>query len=504
MKYQPTVGLEIHVQLKTKTKMFCGCLNEPEEKRPNFNVCPVCVGHPGTLPVINKEAVEGVIKTGLALNCEIADESWFERKNYFYPDLPKGYQISQYEKPIARNGGLKLKVKNQKLKVIMIKRVHLEEDTGRLLHDQHKTSSLIDFNRAGIPLMELVTEPDIHSAIDAKKFCEELRLILRYLGVSNADMEKGEMRCEANISLGKKEGELGTKVEIKNLNSFKAVERAIDYEIKRQSELLESSEKIIHETRGWNESKQKTFSQRTKETSEDYRYFPEPDLPPLKISKKDIEKIKAKISELPDHRRKRFKQEYNISEGDIEVLTNFKVLGDYFEKIISELKNWEKTVHKKKPPASHFYKLVKLTANYLITELKKYLSNLEDIENLKITPENFAEFITIIEQGKISSSAAQAVLKEMLETGIDPSHVIEEKDLTQVSDEDELEKIIETVIKNNPQPVKDYQRGKTTAFQFLVGLAMKLSKGKANPQIVGKLLKKTLSALPKHIKIDKK
>jgi len=490
MKYQPTIGLEIHAQLKTKTKMFCGCLNNPEEKQPNLNVCPICMGHPGVLPVINKKAVESVIKAGLALTCKITEETWFERKNYFYPDLPKGYQISQNEKPLCKNG--KLKMNNHDIK---INNIHLEEDTGKLIHSEDDNCSLVDFNRAGIPLMELATEPDIHSAAGAREFCEELRLILRYLGISDADMEKGEMRCEANISLGKKEGELGTKVEIKNLNSFKAVEKAIDYEIKRQTELLESGEKIIHETRGWNDNKQKTFSQRTKEFAEDYRYFSEPDLPPLKISKKDIERIKTEIPELPANRRIRFEKEYKIPKDDIEIFTNCKTLGNYFEKVISELREWEKTWRTTND--KRFYKLTKLTANYLITELKKLLHTLEEtgVENLKITPENFAEFITIIEQGKISSSTAQAVLKEMFGTGADPSNIIEEKDLSQVSDESELKKIIEKVIKDNPRPVKNYQEGKAEALQFLVGQVMRQSKGKANPQIAAKLLTKALTSM---------
>ncbi len=472
MKYQPTIGLEIHAQLKTKTKMFCGCLNNSEEQQANLNICPVCMGHPGTLPVINKEAIKSVIKTGLALKCKIAENTWFERKNYFYPDLPKGYQISQYESPLCFNG---------KLNKIRIRRIHLEEDAGRLVHDKGD-ESLVDYNRAGIPLMELVTEPDIDSAVDARKFCEELRLILRYLGVSDADMENGEMRCEVNISLGTKD-KMGTKVEIKNLNSFKVVEKAIDYEIERQTDLLKSGEKIIHETRGWNDNKQETFSQRTKETSEDYRYFPKPDLPSLKISKNDTEKIKAEIPELPANRKIRFKKEYKLPEDNIEIFTNYKTLGDYFEKVISELKT----------SATQSDKITKLTANYLITELKKYLHNLEDIENLKITPENFAEFITIIEGGKISSSAAQTVLKEMFETGADPSQVIEEKDLTQVSDKNELETIVEKVIKNNPQPVEDYKKGKETALQFLVGQIMRESRGKANPKIAAQILKRVLT-----------
>ncbi len=487
-KFQPTIGLEIHVQLKTNTKMFCDSLNNPEEKKPNFNVCPVCMGHPGVLPVINEEAVERVIKTGLALNCRITENTWFERKNYFYPDLPKNYQISQKKAPLCKNG--KLKINNHDIK---IHEIHLEEDTGRLIHSKENGTSLVDFNRAGIPLMELVTEPDIRSATEARQFCEELRLIMRYLSVSNANMEKGEMRCEANISISQNK-KLGTKVEIKNLNSFKAVERAIDYEIKRQTDMLENKEKIIQETRGWNENKQRTFSQRTKETSEDYRYFTEPDLPPLKISPKNIEKLKSEIPELPVDKRKRFKQEYKIPESNIEIFTTYKSLGDYFENVISELKNWQKTdsTAKVKDDKS-FYKLVKLAANYLITELKKNFDSLESVNSLKITPENFAEFIILVSQDKISSSAAQTVLREMFDKGADPSQVIEEQDLTQVSDESKLEDIIGKVIKNNPKPVKDYKSGNENALQFLVGQVMKLSKGKANPQIAAKLLKKTIS-----------
>ena len=466
-KYQPTIGLEIHAELKTKTKMFCDCLNDPLEKKANKNICPVCTGQPGVLPVINKKAIDMVIKTGLALDCKIAEKTWFERKNYFYPDLPKGYQISQYEAPICEKG---------KLKDVGITRIHLEEDAGKLVHKEN--DSLIDFNRAGVPLMELVTEPDIKSAEQAKKFSQELQLILRYLGVSDADMEKGQMRVEANISL-----DMGTKVEIKNLNSFKAVERAIDYEIKRQQEILESNEKIIHETRGWNEIKQKTFSQRTKETSEDYRYFPEPDLPPLEISKKDIEKIKAEIPELPQARQERFKKEYRIPQSNIETLTVYKNLGDFFEASISELKAWLKSGKIK----TNIDRLIKLSANYIITEFPKYTK-----EEIKFTPENFAELIYLIFVGEISSSGAQEVLKEMFKKGGDPSQIIKSRGLKQVSKEEDLEKIVEKIIKNNPQPVKDYKKGKETALQFLIGQAMKESKGKANPKVASKLLKKKL------------
>ena len=481
-KYEPTIGLEIHVELKTKTKMFCSCLNDPLQKEPNKNICPICTAQPGSLPVINEEAIHSVIKTGLALNCKINEKTWFERKNYFYPDLPKGYQISQYEAPICSGG---------KLNGIRIRRIHLEEDTGRLYHSVRtsttpgvvaidKSFSLVDYNRAGVPLMELVTEPDIHSAEQAKNFAQDLQLILRYLGISDADMEKGQMRVEANISLN-----MGTKVEVKNLNSFKSVEKAIEYEIERQKEALEDEKEVVHETRGWNDGKQETFSQRIKETSEDYRYFPEPDLPPLNLDKNDIEKLKAEIPELPMARKERFVKEYKLPEKSIEVLVSFKHLGDFFEQTISELETWLEAGKIK----TDLEPLIKLTANYIITEFPKFVPTTGEI---KITAENFAELIYLTFIGEISSSGAQEVLKEMFKTGGDPSQIIESKNLKQVSDAGELEKIIDKIIKNNPQPVEDYKKGKETALQFLIGLAMRESKGKANPNIAGEIIKKKL------------
>ena len=308
---QPTIGLEIHVELNTRSKMFCSCPNDPNEQHPNINVCPVCMGHPGVLPVINKEAVRKTIKVGVALNCQISTHSRFDRKSYFYPDLPKGYQISQFYIPLCQNGYLRINGRK-----IRIKEIHLEEDTGRLVHSSKDNCSLVDFNRAGVPLMELVTEPDLKSAKEARQFAQELQLILRYLGVSNADMEKGQMRVEANVSLGK-EGRLGTKVEIKNLNSFRSVERGIEYEIKRQKEILDSGKRVIQETRGWDEKQEVTESQREKEYAHDYRYFPEPDLPPLHIDSVYLKGIKAEIPELPEERRKRFVREYALSQKEI-------------------------------------------------------------------------------------------------------------------------------------------------------------------------------------------
>jgi len=486
MEYQPVIGLEIHAELKTASKMFCDCLNDPEAKEPNINICPICLGHPGTLPVINQKAVEFVIKTALALNCQIPQSAKFDRKNYFYPDLPKNYQISQLYFPLAVKGFLE--INGRKIK---IKEIHLEEDTGKLIHPQGAEYSLIDFNRAGVPLMELVTEPALNSSQEARHFGEELQLILRYLGVSEANMEKGQMRCEVNISLKSKQGELGTKVEIKNLNSFRAVERAADYEIKRQGELLDSGQKIIQETRGWNEAKQQTFSQRTKEEAQDYRYFPEPDLPPLSNPASVVQRLSAGLPELPSAKRQRFIQEYKLPPTDVNALAINKNLADYFEQIVSELETWLKikSISEKQP-------LIKLTANYLLTELQKLLlANKVRIEDCQISPENFAEFITLIQQKDISSSAAQKVLEEMFQSGADPSHIVEDKKLKQVSGEEELTKIVNQVIKKNSRSVKDYQSGKENALQFLIGQVMAASQGQANPEVVGEILKKKLKVV---------
>ncbi|MBU4285051.1 Asp-tRNA(Asn)/Glu-tRNA(Gln) amidotransferase subunit GatB [Patescibacteria group bacterium] len=484
-KYEPTIGLEIHVELKTKTKMFCSCLNDPLEKEANKNICPICTAQPGSLPVINEEAIYSVIKAGLALNCKIAEKTWFERKNYFYPDLPKGYQITQFEAPLCFKG---------ELNNIKIRRIHLEEDTGRLMHDKgdlpagRQGYSLVDYNRAGMPLMELVTEPDIHSAEQTKNFAQELQLILRYLGISDADMEKGQMRVEANISLN-----MGTKVEVKNLNSFKSVEKAIEYEIIRQQRILEKDDlpagrqgKVEHETRGWNDAKQETFSQRIKETSDDYRYFPEPDLPPLDIKAELIKKLQAEIPELPQARRKRFKREYKLPEKSAEVLVNFKYLADFFEHAVSELNAWLKSGKIK----TDINRLIILSSNYIITEFPKFVSTSREI---KITAENFAELIYLTFIGEVSSSGTQEVLKEMFRTGADPSQIIESKNLKQLSKEGDLDKIAEKIIKNNPQPVEDYKQGKETVLQFLVGQAMRETKGKANPEIVAKILRDILT-----------
>ena len=492
MKYEPTIGLEIHVELKTKTKMFCDSPNNPDEKEPNINICPVCMGHPGALPVINKEAVRKVLSVGNALGGKLADYSRFDRKNYFYPDLPKGYQISQYKYPLVEGG---------ELNDVKITRIHLEEDTGRLIHQ--KDSSLVDFNRAGVPLMELVTEPDIKSGEETKKFAEEFQLILRYLDVSNADMEKGHLRIEANISLrnleallplGSKASKLGTKVEIKNLNSFRAVERAINYEIKRQAEILDSGGKIVQETRGWDEIKQTTFSQREKEESHDYRYFPEPDLPALKISN-----LKFQISnlpELPQQKRERFKKEYKLKDENIETMIRDKKFADYFEEVVSELKIETPSVDGKELSDSPWLSdsQIKLAVNYLTSDLQG-LMKIKSItfDTLLITPENFAELITMIGKKEISSRAGKDVLKIMFEKGGAPSVIVDEKGLRQKDDETSLMELAKRIIKENPAVVNDYKKGKKASLQFLVGQGMKLSKGSVNPEILKNIIKQRIS-----------
>jgi aspartyl-tRNA(Asn)/glutamyl-tRNA(Gln) amidotransferase subunit B len=488
MTYKPTIGLEIHAELKTNSKMFCSCANNPDEKRPNFNVCPICMGHPGTLPSANEEAIKKVIKTGLALNCKITEKSKFDRKNYFYPDLPKGYQISQYDMPLCDKGFLK--IGNKK---INITRIHLEEDTGRLLHPDGVDYSLVDYNRAGIPLMELVTEPDIESGKQAKEFAEELQMILRYLGVSSADMEKGQMRVEVNISLSKN-SKLGTKVEIKNLNSFRVVEKAIDFEINRQGEILEAGEKVVQETRGWHDKKEITFSQRDKEEAHDYRYFPEPDLSLLHFDKEFIEKIKKEIPELPGQKRERFKKEYSLDEKVAEVFIVNKDLSEYYEKTVSEIEEWIKEEDFKKDVSKkEEEKIYKLASDYLVSDVRGILAGKEFLEKeFKITPENFAEFIKMIYKGKISSKIAKMVLVDMFNTGADPSGIVEENNLSQITNEDEIEKIIKDIILKNPKAVEDYKSGKQNVMQFLAGQVMAATRGTAKPEKVQELLKKCL------------
>jgi len=485
--YQPTIGLEIHIELKTKTKMFCGCLNDPDEKHPNLNICPICLAHPGTLPTINKKAVEAVLKLGLTLNSKIPEISKFDRKNYFYPDLPKGYQISQYDKPLVVGG---------KLNGVKITRIHLEEDTGRLTHNdynddndndknshshrQKSSYSLVDFNRAGIPLMELVTEPDIESGKEAVAFAKELQLILRYLEISDADMEKGQLRVEVNLSISKN-SVLGTKVEIKNLNSFKAVEESIDYEIKRQSEILEKGEMVKQETRGWDDIKKRTVPQRTKEEAHDYRYFPEPDLPPLDLTKFNLEELKISVPELPVQKRARFEKEYGLLANQTEILIEDRGLAQYFEESASELRT--------KLPIPDY----QLLLNYFSSDMRGLMNEQKiTVKELNITPENFADLIVLLSKGEISSRLAKDILKEMFLTGLDPKQIIQQKGLTQISDDAIIERIIEETTRENPKAVEDYKKGQKNALQFLIGQAMKKLKGRADPKILKEAMENNL------------
>ena len=487
MKYEPVIGLEIHAELRTKTKMFCFSANDPDEKHPNINICPVCMGHPGTLPVINESAVKKTISVGLALKGAINRFSQFDRKNYFYPDLPKGYQISQYKHPFVTGGSLALEESTKK--EIRIQRIHLEEDTGRLIHDKESGTSLIDFNRAGIPLMELVTEPDFRTGEEVREFGESLQRILRYIGASNADMEKGEMRVEVNISLRPEDAkEFGTKVEVKNINSFKFAADAVDYEIKRQTEALERGEKIIQETRGWNEDKKMTVSQRSKEEAHDYRYFPEPDLPPMKFSEEYIEKIRSELPELPREKRARLIKEYGLPEDAATLIARDKTFAGYFEEVISELlEHGEETQEKPKK------NLILLAASFFIGEFTRLVNEKGgSIAGLKITPENFGEILITVAEDKISALAAKDVLAEMFRTGDDPSDIIERLGLWQLSDTNDLEDIASHIIAENPKAVEDYKKGKDASLQFLVGQVMKESRGKANPKIVRGIMEKLL------------
>lgn len=467
--YHPTVGLEIHAELKTNTKMFCSCKNDPDEENPNVNICPVCMAHPGALPVINKKAVENVIKVGLAVDGNIADFTEFDRKNYFYPDIPKGYQISQYKYPIVSGGHLA---------DFDVTRIHLEEDTATNKHDRGDFS-LIDFNRAGVPLMELVTEAttfesDEEAAKGASNFAKELQLVLWYLGVSDANMEKGEMRVEANISVSKEKGKLGTKVEVKNLNSFRSAERAIKYEVDRMIALHEEGKEsdIVQETRGWDEAKQKTFSQRKKEGSADYRYFPDPDLPKMKLHEAfDLEKMKSELPELPEAKRGRYQEVFGIKDEDIEVYVNDPVLASWFEEVTHVLNNKEKA---------------KIASNYITTD---YIGIRKGNTEAKVpSAANFAELITLVSENKISSRAAKDILAMIVVKDASPLAIATEKDLLQKNDQGAIKEIAKKIIDANPKVVADYKGGKENALMSLVGQIMKESKGSANPQVAKQIL----------------
>lgn len=476
MEYETVIGLEVHAQLLTKSKIFCSCSTQFGAP-PNQNTCPVCLGLPGVLPVLNRQVVHYAIKAGLALNCEIQKRSIWARKNYFYPDLPKGYQISQYEEPICLRGHLEISLEGLK-KRIGITRIHMEEDAGKLLHDFGSAgSSHVDLNRAGIPLIEIVSEPDIRSSTEAGEYLRQLRSILRYCGICDGNMEEGSLRCDANVSI-RPVGELkfGTKVELKNINSFRFVEKAINYEVERQKGALFSGEKIIQETRLWNSTREATESMRSKEEAHDYRYFPDPDLVPLIIDEEWIASIRKELPELAMPRAQRFIGQYQIPEYDALVLTTEKALADYFEQAIG------------------FFNQPKKISNWIMTELLRELKNSsKQIEDLPVKPKELARLIQLIEEGTISGKIAKTVFEEMVTTSKGPDSIIKEKNLVQVSDTASIEKVIDQVIEANPQQLSQYKAGKEKLFGFFVGQVMKEMKGQGNPAVVNELLRKKLS-----------
>ncbi|MCL5674543.1 MAG: Asp-tRNA(Asn)/Glu-tRNA(Gln) amidotransferase subunit GatB [Candidatus Omnitrophica bacterium] len=470
-KYKIVIGLEIHVELLTESKMFCSCSTKFGEKE-NSQICPVCFGMPGTLPVLNYEAIELGIKTALTLNCRIPSECIFVRKSYFYPDLPKNFQISQYSQPLASDGYLN--VNNKK---IGIRRVHLEEDTGKLIHsEKNENVSLIDFNRSGIPLMEIVTEPEISSPEEAEDFLLKLKKFLKYIEVSDCNMEEGSLRCDANISIKPHDSkELGIKTEIKNMNSFKSVRKALSFEANRHMHLLNENNKVRQETRLWDETSQTTDSMRIKEEAHDYRYFPEPDIPPVRISRDTVEKISLKIGELPSEREKRFFEQYNLSGYNVSVITSEKKLADYFEETAS------------------FYKEPKIVSNWLQTVLLGILKEKNiSINTCPISPKNFAELIELVDLKKITATSGKEVLLEMFETGKTASEIVKDRQLVQIQDKDRIEELVIEVINENSSAVKDYKNGKEQAVSFLVGMVMKKSRGKADPVKTKEILLKKL------------
>ncbi len=475
-EYVPTIGLEIHAELKTKTKMFCNSKNDPDEKRPNVNICPVCLAHPGTLPVINREAVKHVLRVGVALGGKLADYTEFDRKNYFYPDLPKGYQISQYEYPLVSGGALN---------GISITRIHLEEDTASSIHDEGG-ATVIDFNRAGVPLMELVTEPVIESAEEAGRFARELQLLLRYLGASNANMEKGEMRVEANVSVREQRAEngeqknLGTKVEIKNLNSFRAMERAVEYEIKRQTQILEKGEMVRQETRGWDEAKQATFPQRAKEGSADYRYFPDPDLPALQLSELSElsrECLEAGLPELPWQRRTRYLG-LGIKEEDARMLVAEPIVADFFDSVLKVI------------PGSV---TPQMASNYTTNDLVNLIRDTkgrdsEYITDIPISVRNFSTILQLIGEKKISSRVAKDLLQESFSSDHNPAELAAERGLFMSDKISDLSPIVEGILQKHAKAVEDYRRGKASALQYLVGEGMRVTRGAADPNLLRELI----------------
>ena len=474
-EFETVIGLEVHLQFNTKTKIFCGCANKFGAE-PNSLTCPVCLGLPGTLPVLNRKALDSAIKVALALNCEVNPYLKFDRKNYYYPDLPKGYQISQFDLPIARNGFLLVVSHDGKAQKVRIHRAHLEEDAGKLIHDDATNSSLADYNRTGTPLMEIVTEPDLRSAQEAYDYLTALKLTLQYLDVSDCDMEKGSLRCDANVSIREKgESKLGTKAELKNLNSFKAVKNAIDFEVERQKSIVLSGNRVVQETRLWDESKQSTQSMRSKEEAHDYRYFPEPDLVPFMVEKSEIDLVKATIPELPIEKLERFKKEYALTDYDAKIIIQDRSIANFFEKCAALYSDRKK--------------ICNWMNGILLQELNARKAT---ITELKIAPEDLIALVKMVDDGEISNLAGKDVLTAMLDTGKNAQTIVKEKGLIQVSDESALEKIVDELIKENPNVVTQIKEGKESAIGFLVGCAMKKSQGKANPKKMGEIIKRRL------------
>jgi aspartyl-tRNA(Asn)/glutamyl-tRNA(Gln) amidotransferase subunit B len=496
MKYAPIIGLEIHVQLKTKTKLFCGCPNVNDgDVGPNEAICPVCTGQPGSLPALDAHAVELAMLVGHALHCEIPDTAKFDRKNYFYPDLPKGYQISQFDIPVCGKGYLDVEIDDphamRQVAHIGITRAHLEEDAAKNQHAPDGSSTLVDYNRGGTPLIEIVTEPDFRTPAEAKAFLQELRMLMRCIGASDADMEKGQMRCDANISLmplnddgTPAQSYLNPKIEVKNINSFRAVERALLYEIERQKDLYEANTPPVQSTRGWDENKGATTDQRTKEGSADYRYFPEPDLPPVDLA--DVrERMRSLLPEVPSALRDRLQSEQGFSKQDAAVLVANEGFGNYADEVMSELGEWVKI-----DSDATKTKLAKLVGGWLANKLPAILTETgKTLEETKIDPENFAEFIKILYNGEVNSSNGQKLLKLMVETGADPSHIMEEHNLGQNMDDGELETIIKRLIEENPAQVEQFKAGKESILMWFVGSVMKATEGKANPEKVKEVVR---------------
>jgi aspartyl-tRNA(Asn)/glutamyl-tRNA(Gln) amidotransferase subunit B len=482
-EYEAVIGLEVHAELQTASKMFCACpVVDSTVAQPNVAVCPVCAGMPGVLPVVNQRAVEYALRVALALECEIAPLSVFARKNYFYPDLPKGYQISQYEQPLARNGCLTIVASTGEMRV-RIRRVHLEEDTGKLTHvngdgDSH---SLVDLNRAGVPLLEIVTEPDLHTPEQVRAYAMALRSLLRYTGVNSGDMQKGVMRIEPNVSVRPAgSSELGTRTEIKNLNSFRALERSVEFEIQRQSELLRQGKRVVQQTLGWDEARGVTVAQRSKEEAHDYRYFPEPDLPPLVLDPAWVEQIRRDLPELPAARYRRFQQQYGLSAYDADVLVAERAVAGYFETALQ--------ARPELPP--------KQIANWITGEIFGWMNtNNRSIEEMKVTPEALADLVHMVSGGEINLNTAKSVLAEMLESGKSAASVVKDKGLRQVSDQAQIDAWVDQVLADNPAQVESYLSGKESVSQWMFGQVMRLARGQANPQVVQQALQRKLQTI---------